>query len=100
MGGGTGPSFGRQQRLSEITIEPITSTIEQSAINIYTVSIADDCHMEKLGLNYPEKIGGREAGQDVGGAPWPQRRTVTGFTTQRGVSSMRKQPIAAKRDRY
>jgi len=32
---GAGPSsFGRQQRLSEITIEPITSTIKQSAINI------------------------------------------------------------------
>ena len=32
---GPGPSsFGRQQGISEITIEPITLTIEQSAINI------------------------------------------------------------------
>jgi len=38
---------GKQQRLSEITIEPITSNVE------------------KLGLNYPEKSWG--PGQDLGG---------------------------------
>jgi len=34
IGGGAGPSsFGRQQRLSEITMEPITSNVEKLGLN-------------------------------------------------------------------
>ena len=63
FGGGAGPSlFGRQQRLSEITIEPITSTSSRTELPW-------------------KKFWG--PGQDLGGgcAPWPQRRTATGQNT-------------------
>jgi len=60
LGEGAGPSsFGRQQRLSEINIEPIASTSSRTTLS-----------------NCPVLIWGH--GQDLGGlCPLPQHRTAT-----------------------